>query len=184
MRSTSSFLPVILVFGAAALPCRAQAPSERYPELLPGARVRVAAPGVLAGRYVGTVLSRASDTVVVANSAGAQIRVPFTSMTSLEISRGKSRMAGFKRGVIWGAPIGLGFGLLTTSSVDGTYQGDGQTWGRGEWVAYSIISGALWGGGIGALIGRERWDPYLQQSRVSIVPHGRAVQVGVAVGGR
>ena len=175
-----SILPILLVLGGAA-PCAAQATAGQYAEVLPGARVRITAPGVVAGRYVGTVLSRPADTVVVANSGGAQVRVPIASMTALEVSRGKSRMAGFTRGLIWGAPIGLGFGLLTMSTVEGTDQGDGQTWGQGEWAAYSALSGAIWGGAIGALVGRERWDAYIPQGRVSVVPHGGRVGVGLAL---
>lgn len=179
MRWHKSILPMLLVLGA-ALPAAAQAPAGQYAEVLPGARVRIIAPGVVAGRYVGTVLSRPGDTVVVASSGGAQVRVPIPSMTSLEVSRGKSRMAGFTRGIQWGTPIGLGFGLLTMSSVEGTDQGDGETWGRGEWAAYSALSGAIWGGIIGAVVGRERWDAYIPQGRVSVVPHGRGVGVGLA----
>lgn len=171
-------LPILLVLAAA--PCAAQVAPAMYPEALPGARVRIAAPGVLAGRYVGTVLSRSADTIVVANSAGAQVRVPVTSMSSIEVSRGKSRMAGFTRGIAWGAPIGAGFGLLSMSAVDGTDQGDGETWGQGEWVAYSALSGAIWGGLIGAIVGRERWDAYSAQGRVSVVPRGGGVRVGLA----
>ena len=179
MHFHKSILPILLVLGGAT-PCAAQIAAGQYAEVLPGARVRITAPGVVAGRYVGTVLSRPADTVVVANSGGAQVRVPIASMTSLEVSRGKSRMAGFTRGLMWGAPIGLGFGLVTMSTVDGTDQGDGQTWGQGEWAAYSALSGAIWGGIIGAVVGRERWDAYLPQARVGVMPHGRGARVGAA----
>lgn len=176
----SIMFPLLLLVAAAAVPCAANAQSDRYPEVLPGARIRVTAPGVLAGRYVGTVLTRDPDTVVVANSAGAQVRVPIASMTSLEVSRGKSRMAGFKRGLIWGAPVGLGLGLASMSVADDTDRGDGQTWGQGEWVAYNVLGGAMWGGFIGALVGRERWDAYARQPHVSLRPVGRRLGVGLA----
>lgn len=180
MRSIRSGFSFLLLFGTASIPCVANAQSARYPEVLPGARVRVTAPGVLAGRYVGTVLTRSSDTIIVANSAGAQVRVPIASMTSLEVSRGKSRMAGFRRGLLWGAPVGLGLGLATMSVADDTDRGDGSTWGQGEWIAYNTVAGAFWGGVIGALIGRERWDAYATQPRVSLMPIGPRFGVGLA----
>ncbi|MEO8563136.1 MAG: hypothetical protein ABI601_13720 [bacterium] len=50
-------------------PARAQV-SMHPDEIQPGARVRITAPGVVAGRYVGTVLTRSGDTLTVGSPNG------------------------------------------------------------------------------------------------------------------
>src|SRR5690348_13637680 len=82
-------------------------------ELQPGARVRITAAGIVANHYVGTVLSRNGDTLLLGGPNAAPVSVPVNRITSLEISRGKSRLHGAGRGVLWGAPIGLVIGLAS-----------------------------------------------------------------------
>ena len=82
---------------ALAFPLEAQ-----LTEVQPGARVRVEAPGIVAGRYVGTVLTRTADTVVVGNPHAVPLRIPFARITAIEISRGKSRTEGAISGIKWG----------------------------------------------------------------------------------
>ena len=146
-----------------ALPVGAQMVT-RPDEIQPGARVRIIAPGIVAGRYVGTVLSRSGDTLTVGSPNGLPFALPSSRITSLEISRGKSRSDGAKRGMKWGAPIGLVMGLLTVGFADDCYGCSNRTdnaWGSGiAWVGLNAVSGALWGAGIGALIGRERWEGF------------------------
>ena len=137
-------------------------------ELQPGARVRVVAPGVVAGRYEGTLLARTPDTLKLGSPSGAPVAIPIARLTSLEVSRGKSRAAGALRGIMWGAPIGLALGALSASSVTGDCIGCTKDYSRGGWVAVSTVSGALWGAGIGALIGRERWDGFQLAPRTAV----------------
>jgi hypothetical protein len=132
-------------------------------ELQPGARVRITAPGIVAGRYTGTLLSRSRDTLQFGSQNGAPVSIPMSRITSIEISRGRSHGSGALRGLAWGVPIGLVFGIATASSVDncGDLGCDGLvTTARGVYVISSTLSGAFWGAGIGALIGRERWEPF------------------------
>jgi hypothetical protein len=140
-------------------------------EIRPGARIRVAAPGVVAGRLTATVISRGPDTVVVASPDLPSLAIPVSSITSLELSRGSSRAAGAMRGIAWGVPIGLVLGLATTSLADSC--GDcGRTSlqapSRVEWVLFNGIGGGMWGALIGAAIGRERWEPFELGRRTSI----------------
>jgi hypothetical protein len=166
----------------------ATAGAQPFSELAPGARVRIRAPGIVAGRYTGTVLSRTADTLVVASSAAAVARVPVSSLTSVEVSRGKSRSRGALKGIAWGAPIGLVVGLLAAAALssDPNYGGLEET-SKGEFVAQSFAGGAIWGAIIGAIAGSERWDRYDLPTRTSllfpIIPGGGAgLGVRVAVG--
>jgi hypothetical protein len=150
---TRRFTPLflLLVLGA---PLGAQS-AQPMGELHPGARVRLDAPGVVSDKFTGTVLSSSADTFTVANPSTVAVTVPMAHITSLEVSRGKSRSAGAVRGLMWGLPIGLALGI--------PYSGGGQKQGCSTCdspaaiVAYTGIAGAVWGAGIGALIGREKW---------------------------
>ena len=166
----------------------ATADAQPLSELAPGARVRIRAPGIVAGRYTGTVLSRTADTLVVASSAAASVRAPISSLTSVEVSRGKSRSRGALKGIAWGAPIGLGAGLLTAAALssDPDYGGlDGVS--KGEFVGQALVGGAIWGAIIGAIVGSERWDRYDLPARTSLlfpITPGGGARLGarVAVG--
>ena len=162
----------------------ASASAQPLSELAPGARVRVQAPGIVAGRYTGTVLSRTADTLVVASSAAAAVRVPIAALTSVEVSRGRSRSRGALKGVAWGAPIGLAVGLLLGAAASGDEFADGGS--RSEFVAASIFSGALWGVIIGAIAGSERWDQYELPRRAALLipwdPRGGRLGLRVALG--
>lgn len=151
----------------AASPLLAQS-GLAHSELQPGAKLRVAAPGVVAGHYEGTLLSRSPDTLKLGSPSGAPVAIPIARLTSLEVSRGKSRTAGALRGIMWGAPIGLATGLLSASAVTGDCIGCTDDYSKGGWIALSTFSGVLWGAGIGALIGRERWDDFQLAPRTSI----------------
>lgn len=152
-------------------------------ELQPGARVRVSAPGLVADDYVGVLLQRAGDTLVVAGTNLAQVRLPESKISSLEISRGKSRTDGAIQGVKWGAPIlGLMGLLLFNAGSDVSCTG---TCTVNEYDRASIAlafagAGAFYGAGIGALIGKERWEDFDLGVRTSVRVHHGRVGVGLA----
>jgi hypothetical protein len=131
--------------------------------LQPGAKVRITAPTAGVQRFQGTIIAT-GDTLDVARG-DARIRVPAAAVTRLELSRGKSRLAGAGRGALWGAGIGLGIGAITMSRRD-EYAGcddgalfvDCDPYSSGEWLAINAGGGAIWGVLIGAIVGKERWD--------------------------
>src|SRR5689334_24380552 len=84
----------------------------QFTEAQPGSRVRVTAPSIFAGPYVGTVLAREPGIVRVGSPSSQPIDVPIDRITALDISHGKSRSAGAGRGVAIGTPIGLVLGLV------------------------------------------------------------------------
>jgi hypothetical protein len=50
---------------------------------------------------------------------------------------------------------------------------DGEQITEAGWVTVNTLSGALWGAGIGALIGREKWDSFALAPRPTVgVRHG------------
>jgi len=153
-------------------------------ELQPGARVRVIAPGIVAGRYVGTILTRSGDTLQLGGPNAAPVNVPVNRITSLEISRGKSRLHGAGRGVLWGTPIGLVVGLASANSLEDCTDfgcGDASSGERGAYVLASTLGGALWGAGIGALVGRERWEHFDVGARSAFDFRDGRTRLGVAV---
>ena len=152
----SHYLTAILLVAAAARPATAQ-----LTEVQPGARVRVAAPGLVAGKYEGTVLARTSDTLVLGSTSTAPVRIAIARLTSLEISRGSSRSDGALRGMLWGVPIMTALGVAVAVSAQNCRTcapvTDREMVGV---VGFFAASGALYGAGIGALIGRERWESF------------------------
>lgn len=172
-----SLLIALAVVPAIALPARAQ-----LTEIQPGVRVRIEAPGIVAGRYVGTVLSRTADTLVIGAPSATPVKVPIDRLTGLEVSRGSSRSLGAVRGLAWGVPIGIVFGVVaaaSTTSADYVYCVDYCTSTSSSYkaglIAGGALGGAIWGAGIGALVGRERWDRFNVTPRTSFdVRQGRA----------
>ena len=154
MRGTMAGMALLLA-GALAAPAGAQV------TLQPGAKVRITAPSTGVDRFQGTIIST-GDTIDVARG-DARVRVPAAAVTRLELSRGKSRLAGAGHGALWGAGSGLVFGALTSGLRDNPdvvcEDGSGcEAYSTGEWLALNATGGALWGVLIGAIVGKERWD--------------------------
>ena len=163
-----------------ALLCAGRAAHAQYSEVQPGARVRIHAPGIVAGRFVGTVLNRSGDTIRVGSPNTAPLDVPMARITSLEVSRGKSRASGAGRGALWGAGVGVAFGLAIVVADNGNtvyYEPN-----NGQVIALSLASGAFYGAIIGAIVGREQWDSYDLHTRTSLRVRPGQVAAGVTIG--
>jgi hypothetical protein len=175
-------LALLLLLSLPSLSPRAAC--AQYAEAQPGARVRVQAPGIVAGRYVGTVLAREPGLLRIGSQNTPPVEVPLDRITALEISRGSSRWAGVGRGAVVGTVTGAALGLLIaafSNDADRTYWDAGRrdTLSRAGLVGYTALSGAFWGGAIGALIPKERWDRFDVTPRVGAdVRRGRA-QLGL-----
>jgi hypothetical protein len=151
MRNTTLLLALLLLPMAAA---RAQ------PEAIPvGARVRVRAPGVIGGRLTGPVVARTADTLTVRHPDATWRAIPISAITSLERSLGRSRRAGLQHGVLRGAAIGLGLGLLNAGFSDrGCDASQPNCPTDLEGISVFTLLGAAIGGGIGVAKGRDRWE--------------------------
>jgi len=166
---------------SSALPLAAQ-----MSEVQPGARVRVQAPGIVAGGYEGTVLTRTADTIVVGGPNVSAVHIPLARVTSLELSRGKSRADGAIAGMKWGVPImgaiGATFAIAAIAD-DSCPTCDDISVGEGIGAtAIFALTGAIYGAGIGALIGRERWDAFDLAPRTALRIHRGRIGVGMQFG--
>lgn len=174
-----------VAFSAIALSAVSTSARAQHSEIQPGARVRIAAPGIVAGRYVGTVLTRSADTLELGAPGTAPVKVPFARVTSIEVSRGSSRALGAARGVAWGAPIGLVVGVLAAAGTDSDpYCFDTCSSGgsyKAGIIAASTLGGAIWGAGIGAIVGRERWERFDIAPRSAVDFRDGRTRFGMAV---
>ena len=172
VRHTAALAFLGLLWSAAA---QAQAT-----EAQPGARVRVTAPGIVAGKYTGTVLGRDGTVVRIGSTNAMPVEIPVARITSFEISKGKSRTAGAWRGLVWGVPIGLVTGLVLAPSLrtcDITC-GPAASGEKSAFIAGGAVGGALWGAVIGALVGRERWERFDIAPRASLDMRRGEAQLG------
>ena len=175
MRCRFALVPLAFAFALGIAPHEMRA---QVSEIQPGARVRITAPGIVAGRYAATVLTRTTDTVRVSAPGMAPFDIPVASIKYLEVSRGNSRALGAVRGVLWGGGIGLAVGMILAATEDSNANYDNLS--AGEVVAYSTLSGSFYGAIIGAIVGRERWERFEMPVRTSLrVQPG---QVGAAFG--
>jgi hypothetical protein len=145
-------------------------------ELQPGVRVRVRAPGVIAGELIGTIIRRTRDTLALADERGLQVAIPFAALSSVDISRGKGHSAAAVKGMAWGAGIGLVSGIAAASGVK-----SGDTLSKSEAIIGSTVGGAIVGAGIGALIGSERWERFQLPVHIAIARQRRGLSLGVSM---
>ena len=164
--STSRAALVVLLI---AFPQFAQA---QYAEARPGARVRVEAPGVLASGHVATILARSADSLTLGSPDLAPLTIPVSRITRLELSRGTSRSEGAIRGAEWGAGVGVVLGLAFLPVAHSCRTCSDQSTDASI-VTQMVLGSITWGVGIGALVGRERWERFDAGPRVSIAGNGR-----------
>jgi hypothetical protein len=170
---------------AMAIP-RAEAQIAPLVELQPGTRVRVQAPGVLAGPLEATVIARARDTVTLTTSRGVPIHVPLAAITTAEVSRGRSHADGSVKGLTWGAGAGLVVGLVSAIVYDARSDACGaepcdNKLSPGQVVVSGFVTGAVLGAGIGAIKGVEHWERLTIPTYVAVRPSRAGVTLMVAV---
>ena len=137
------------------------------PGLSPGARVRIDAPGVLAGRLVTTVIARSRDTVTVrareryTRAPGeerlASLAVPIDRITHVEVSRGRSRLVGAVVGAVSGAALGLAAATLDNRAPANCVLGCENRPSNSERLRDVGTIGAVAGSVVGLMLARERW---------------------------
>ena len=168
----------------------ARSAGAQLAEAQPGSRVRIQAPGIVAGRYVGTVLSRSPDTLVLGSTNAAPVQVPISRITSAEVSRGSSRGLGAVQGLKWGIPIGLALGVIAAAGSDNPdnvycsgFDNCGQSDAafRTRVITAGVVGGAIWGAAIGALVGRERWERFDVAPRTSLDYRDGRTHLGMAL---
>jgi hypothetical protein len=152
-------LATLLLAGAAA---RLDA---QFGEVQPGARVRIVAPGAVAGRVDGTIVRASHDTLWLSLSNAAPSPVPVRLVHELDVSRGRSRVAGGIRGAIMGAAAGVVLGLSGNPNDDGM--------SATEFFLTQIVGATAIGAGIGAYVGREQWEHFELAAATAVEPRSR-----------
>jgi hypothetical protein len=132
------------------------------PEVQLGSRVRLRTSDVPAG-VEGLVVALDDRVLTIAADKGVPVKVPVTSLTSLQVGSGKKRNA--LKGFIIGAAVGLlGYALDDQREESG-----------GLWLGSPLL-----GAGIGALVKTDRWHDVPVRSstgRMGTSTHPAAVTV-------
>lgn len=155
MRTQSIWMVTLLM----AFTCPGMSAGAQVAELQVGTRVRIRAPSTVAGRLTGVVVARSADSVSVSRVDALPITIPVSSLTSLEISRGKNRGRGAGKGALWGGGVMLLMGAGFSDRPCKTAQ-SGATCERVSAAESALLagaSGAMIGAVIGAAVGSERW---------------------------
>jgi hypothetical protein len=111
--------------------------------------VRIIAPDIVSGSYVGSILGVTADTLRVGSPGGGPLAIARGRIVSIEVSEGKSRWLGARTGALWGGPIGIALGVLTYSASRST--------NRVGYIEFMALAGVIGGAEVGAIVGRERW---------------------------
>lgn len=129
----------------------------QQPKVEPGNTVRVRVPGRdhLTGR-----VTRVGETTLTISMPGGVTEVPFDSVSTLEVlvrpADGKKWLKGAGIGFLIGAGVGAAMGLASGDDESGFISFSAEEKAVIAGVGLGVI-GALLGGIIGALDGRERW---------------------------
>ncbi len=146
-----------------------------------GARVRITERG--SHRITGIVQSATADSIVLfAEPNGAKMSFARARIESMQTSEGKSASKGAVKGGLWGAGLmgaGLGLVLATTANEDNFAEVYGEGQGRGAFFGQGVLSGAMIGAGIGAVMRSERWQEISIQPVVGVGSAGMRVSFSV-----
>jgi len=154
MRSLLAALVISALLSPAQL--SAQTP-VLSPELQPGARLRIDAPGVVEHHFVGTLILPGTDSLLLAGADGPPITIRPAQITSLEVSRGRSRLVSGIIGALVAAPAGYAMGHVYVREFEPRCSGCPMTKRQRQIVQSMTLAGAGMGLVIGTAVGRERW---------------------------
>ncbi len=166
-----------------AFACPGMSAGAQVAELQVGTRVRLRAPSTVAGRLTGVVLARSADSVTVSRVEALPITIPVSSLTSLEISRGKSRGLGASKGALWGGGVMLLMGAAFNDRPCRSQEAGVacERVSAAENALVAGVSGAMVGAGIGAAVGAERWVRAALPGRLALTaaPSVQGLRVGL-----
>lgn len=151
-------------------------------DVQPGARVRVTAPGVVAGQVEGIIATRTADSVVLLTSKPTSYRIALGSISTLSVSQGKSRLKGAAKGSVWGSAIMLVMSAAISGDPSvrrGDYP-DAEPVSIPSFIAAETVGGAMIGAAIGAIVGSERWNSYETPPRVTVGAGSGRARLSVA----
>lgn len=161
----------------------AVSPSSRADALAlvaPGTSVRLAS-RLIDGRISGRVLRADGHSLELLPKRGAAVRVPYGTLTSLDVSFGSRRHV--REGLLAGLAFGVVMGVTADVDEDACDWNDETYCSRREAVGVSVLGGALLGAGIGALVKTDRWQAVaVDELRVGLAPlRGRGAGLALAL---
>lgn len=131
-----------------------------------GTRIRVSAPGVLAQRMDGRLISATRDTLIVLTGPGTEATVPMHAIERLDRSGGRDHGGYALKFAMAGMLAGAAAGFAQAGTSE-----DGDGWyPSAAGPGYALIGG-LTGAAVGALLAPERWFVVLMRpGRSAAVP--------------
>ncbi len=123
-----------------------------------GMRIKV---GTRESEAIGTLLSRTADSLILRKSDSSTFRVSTAAIRKLDVSHGSSRWLGASRGATIGGAlfliIGASEAVVPSSVCPSCAEEVREAGGAAKFVVSGLAAGAIFGGLIGALVGKERW---------------------------
>jgi hypothetical protein len=148
---TAAFLVALTL----SVSCPHRAPGQRVTEALVGSRVRLETTN--GAQAIGTIVSVDADSIrLESNRQNSPISLPRADVLSYDVSAGRERGRGAKRGAIVGG--GLGLALVVASLRNDTATVHRRDSDLRQSVPIAVGITAL-GAGIGAALAPERWEP-------------------------
>jgi hypothetical protein len=145
--------------------------------LVEGAKVRVEAPLVSAGRIQGAV-AELGATALVVSVDDRRVTVPWRAITHMDVSAGQRRHA--LRGLLIGAGVGAALSIVMPKCVN-----EGCSTEVGFEPVFALmgaLGGSAWGSLIGALVKTEDWKAVSVRLAVAPMPRrGASVAVSIAI---
>jgi hypothetical protein len=163
-------LLAVLLLSATAAGLSAQ---QSPPPLDPGTRVRVTFRDPDSTRVTGSFVHVDHRIVsITERAAGERVR-DWRSVRLLEVSQGRSRAHGARRGGTMGAFVGSALGIIAgaVGALELYRLTDGRLRTEGSMALGAVGLGTLGGtlgAGVGALFTRERWMPYMEARRAPV----------------
>ncbi len=161
-----------LLAGAASAAGQTPSAAVTLSTLAPGSRIRVTSTSVQA-RVRGLVVAVDDTVLTLAPEGGMPLKVPFASITDMDVSLGQRRntLKGLGVGVLTGIAIGYAFPV----DPERCYSKDSASFcSRGDAIGGSTLFFGGLGTIIGALIKTDRWAPLGVGLRSAATSRGRA----------
>lgn len=165
----------VLLLSATAAGLSAQ---QIVPSLDPGVRVRVTFRDPDSTRVTGSFVHVDHRIVSITEPAAGERVRDWSSVRLLEVSQGRSRARGARRGGTLGTFVGAALGTIGGAAgalelyrlTDGRLRTEGSMALGG--VGLGVLGGTL-GAGMGALFAGERWTPYMEARRAPALTEPR-----------
>lgn len=172
--SLSRFLRFILSAAAIAFSARTASSQSGITE---GSRVQISASWQK--KVTGIVRSVSNDsTSIFVDGQGGVLKFANADITELKLSRGRTRLEGVKKGLIWGGAIGGALAVAIAAAPEPNRDYEYQ-YASNKSIALNTFMGSLmWGAGLGALIKAEQWEKSPVRATIGASSGGRGLSFG------